>query len=55
MSHRRPSADSCANPRIGSIIKGLEFDPMASGLVKAHNGQQVLEINRAAVENVPPV
>jgi len=43
------------NEVFGSIIKGLEFDPMASGLVNEHNGQQVLEINRAVVENASPV
>jgi ATP-dependent Clp protease ATP-binding subunit ClpX len=35
----------------GSIIKTLEFDPAASGLVQERDGQQVIEITREVVEN----
>jgi len=34
----------------GNIVKRLEFDPMATGLVREQNGQQVLEITRDMVE-----
>jgi ATP-dependent Clp protease ATP-binding subunit ClpX len=34
----------------GSIVKQLEFDPLATQLVQARNGQQVLEITREVVE-----
>jgi len=34
----------------GNIVKRLEFDPMATGLVRAQDGQQVLEITRDMVE-----
>ncbi len=39
----------------GSIVKRLEFDPRASGLVQERDGQQVLEINRDVVEAAHPV
>jgi ATP-dependent Clp protease ATP-binding subunit ClpX len=42
------------NDVFGSIVKRLEFDPMASGLVKEQGEQQVLEINRAVVEAALP-
>ncbi len=38
----------------GSIVKGLEFDPLATGLVKQQDGQQVLEITKDLVEAVHP-
>jgi ATP-dependent protease Clp ATPase subunit len=34
----------------GNIVKRLEFDPMATGLVREQGGQQVLEITREMVE-----
>ena len=34
----------------GNIVKRLEFDPMATGLVREQAGQQVLEITREMVE-----
>ena len=34
----------------GSIIKRLEFDPVASGLVQERDGRKVLEITEAVVE-----
>jgi len=34
----------------GNIAKRLEFDPMATGLVREQGGQQVLEITREMVE-----
>ena len=34
----------------GTIIKRLEFDPMASGLIREQDGQQVLEITGEMVE-----
>jgi ATP-dependent Clp protease ATP-binding subunit ClpX len=34
----------------GTIVKHLEFDPFATGLVREVNGQQVLEITREVVE-----
>jgi ATP-dependent Clp protease ATP-binding subunit ClpX len=39
----------------GSIVKRLEFDPLASGLVREQDGQQILQINRAVVEAAHPV
>jgi ATP-dependent Clp protease ATP-binding subunit ClpX len=38
------------NDVFGTIVKRLEFDPLASGLVREQDGQQVLEINRDMVE-----
>ncbi|MFC1773937.1 AAA family ATPase [Pseudomonadota bacterium] len=38
------------NDVFGTIVKRLEFDPLASGLVQEQDGQQVLEINRDVVE-----
>jgi len=38
----------------GSIIKRLEFDPAASGLVQKRDGQQVLEITKEVVEAAQP-
>jgi len=34
----------------GSVIRRLEFDPLASGLVQQQDGRQVLEITRELVE-----
>jgi len=34
----------------GTIMRRLEFDPQATGLVQEHNGEQVLEITRDLVE-----
>ncbi len=42
------------NDVFGSIVKRLEFDPMASGLVREEGGEQVLEITRDVVEEVFP-
>ena len=38
------------NEVFGTIVKRLEFDPLASGLVREQDGQQVLEINRDVFE-----
>ena len=38
----------------GSVVKQLEFDPLASGLVRDEGGQKVLEINREVVEAAYP-
>jgi ATP-dependent Clp protease ATP-binding subunit ClpX len=38
----------------GSIVKGLEFDPQASGLVREQNGKRMLEITREVVEAACP-
>ncbi|UCE75661.1 MAG: AAA family ATPase [Gammaproteobacteria bacterium] len=38
----------------GTIVKGLEFDPLASGLVREQDGQQVLEISKEVVETAHP-
>jgi ATP-dependent protease Clp ATPase subunit len=38
----------------GTIVKGLEFDPLASGLVREQDGQQVLEISKEVVEAAHP-
>lgn len=35
----------------GSIMKRLEFDPVATGLVREQDGQQLLEITREVVES----
>ena len=35
----------------GTIVKRLEFDPHATGLVREVNGQQVLEITKEVVED----
>ena len=37
----------------GNIIKRLEFDPHASGLVREVDGRQVLEITREVIEDKP--
>jgi ATP-dependent Clp protease ATP-binding subunit ClpX len=42
------------NDVFGSIVKRLEFDPMASGLVREEGGEQVLEITRDVVEEAFP-
>jgi ATP-dependent Clp protease ATP-binding subunit ClpX len=34
----------------GTLIKSLEFDPLASGLVREQGGRRVLEINKELVE-----
>ena len=34
----------------GTIIKRLEFDPLATGLVREQEGQQVLEITKEVVD-----
>ena len=34
----------------GNIVKRLEFDPMATGLVREEGSEQVLEITRELVE-----
>ncbi len=39
----------------GTIIKRLEFDPLASGMVREQEGQQVLEITGEMVEAAQPV
>jgi ATP-dependent Clp protease ATP-binding subunit ClpX len=38
----------------GSIVKRLEFDPHATGLVREQEGQQLLEITREVVESFQP-
>jgi ATP-dependent Clp protease ATP-binding subunit ClpX len=38
----------------GNIVKRLEFDPFASGLVREQDGQRLLEINREMVEASHP-
>ena len=39
----------------GSIVKRLEFDPQATGLVREQEGQQVLEITKEVVDaSLPP-
>jgi ATP-dependent Clp protease ATP-binding subunit ClpX len=38
----------------GNIVKGLEFDPLGSGLVREQDGRQVLEITRELVEASGP-
>jgi ATP-dependent Clp protease ATP-binding subunit ClpX len=38
----------------GSIVKRLEFDPAATGLVREQDGQRVLEINRELVDARQP-
>ena len=38
----------------GSIVKRLEFDPHATGLVREQQGQQLLEITREVVEAAQP-
>jgi len=43
------------NEVFGNIIKRLEFDPLASGLVREQDGQQVLAIDRDVVEASRPV
>jgi len=42
------------NDVFGNVVKRLEFDPMASGLVREEGGQQVLEITRKVVEAAGP-
>jgi ATP-dependent Clp protease ATP-binding subunit ClpX len=39
----------------GTVIKRLEFDPLASGSVLEQGGEQVLEINREVVEAAWPL
>jgi ATP-dependent protease Clp ATPase subunit len=34
----------------GTIVKHLEFDPLATGLVRDQDGQQVLEITKEVVD-----
>jgi ATP-dependent Clp protease ATP-binding subunit ClpX len=34
----------------GTIVKRLEFDPLATGLVREQEGQQVLEITKEMVD-----
>ena len=38
----------------GNIIKTLEFDPLASELVREKDGQRVLEITKEVVEACRP-
>jgi ATP-dependent Clp protease ATP-binding subunit ClpX len=38
----------------GTIIKSLEFDPLASELLREQDGQRVLEITKAVVESFRP-
>ena len=38
----------------GTIIKTLEFDPLASELVREQDGRRVLEITKAVVESCRP-
>jgi ATP-dependent protease Clp ATPase subunit len=35
----------------GKVVKSIEFDPLASGLVDERDGQRVLEITKAVVED----
>ena len=39
----------------GTIIKRLEFDPAASGLLQEGDGQQVLQITTDVVEAARPI
>ena len=39
----------------GTIIKRLEFDPAASGLLQERDGQQVLQITMDVVEEARPI
>ena len=38
----------------GNIIKTLEFDPLASELLREQGGQRVLEITKEVVESCRP-
>jgi ATP-dependent Clp protease ATP-binding subunit ClpX len=38
----------------GSIVKRLEFDPLATGLVREQGGRQVLEITKELVQSAHP-
>jgi len=50
ITDRKQDPDRALREVFGSIVKRLEFDPLATELVREQDGQQVLEITKEMVE-----